>query len=58
MDMAVGAMAPAAKPVRKAASKPAAPRRAAVAKKSVRTATSKPVSQPAAKRAAVRARSR
>lgn len=58
MDMAVGAMAPAAKPVRKAASKPAATRRAAVAKKSVRTAASKPVSQPAAKRAAVRARSR
>lgn len=58
MDMAVGAMAPAAKPVRKAATKAAAPRRAAVAKKSVRTAASKPVSRPAAKRAAVRARSR
>lgn len=58
MDMAVGAMAPAAKPVRKAATKAAAPRRAAVAKKSVRTAASKPVSRPAAKRAAVRSRSR
>lgn len=58
MDMAVGAMAPAAKPVRKAATKVAAPRRAPVAKKSVRTVAGKPVSRPAAKRAAVRARSR
>jgi uncharacterized protein YdhG (YjbR/CyaY superfamily) len=58
MDMAVGVMAPATKPVRKPAAKAAAPRRAAVTKKSVRTAASKPVSRPAAKRPTSRARSR
>jgi uncharacterized protein YdhG (YjbR/CyaY superfamily) len=58
MDMAVGVMAPATKPVRAPAAKVAAPRRAAVAKKSVRTAARKPVSRPAGKRPAARARSR